>query len=489
MVEDTAVSARHARAAHVPVFTITALIVIGFVSVAASSITAMALAPLAGAFAVPMNAVVWVTTVYLLTAGLALPVTGWAVDRFGGRSVLLVGTTVFALGSLASGLTTSFDQLLIARAVQGIGGGSLEPACLALVAQITDRRRVGAVMGLMAAAINVAPVVGPLFGAALLGWGWRGIFLFAVPPMILAAVLLGTSLGTPQRGSHGAGLPTGAGRPMDVTGLALLGLGFASVLLAPTLLADGMVPGAVVTGLLGGTMMMAYARYARRTEHPIVDLGVFGDRRFSGAVAVMGIGGVVTFGMLTLLPLMADRSWGLGGLARAIPLGAFSVGMLVSMSVSGALSDRLGSRRIVAVGAGGTAVLMAGVAAGVALHVPAALCIALFALAGTSFGAVSAPTFASIYRVLPQEMAGRGTTAALIAVQLGAAAGVTGIGALVEARGEAAFTLVLKILSGLMVAAAAIARFAVARDAVTAPGPKVRVVTSSPEGEGEGDRS
>ncbi|QUX27111.1 MFS transporter [Nocardiopsis akebiae] len=105
-----------------------ALAVIGSVSLLASSVTSMALATLAQALGTAMSSLVWVTTVFLLMAGLALPLAEWAVDRFGGRPVLLAGFAVFVAGALGSGSAVTFEQLIAARAVRGLGGGVPEPA-------------------------------------------------------------------------------------------------------------------------------------------------------------------------------------------------------------------------------------------------------------------------------------------------------------------------------------------------------------------------
>lgn len=443
-----------------------ALVLVGFVSVLVSSVTSMALAPLAAAMGVSMAAVVQVTTAFLITAGLALPVAGWAVDRAGGRLVLLIGIAVFAAGALGGGLAGSFDQLIAARAVQGLGGGSLEPACLALISRITDRRRIGAVMGLMASAINVAPVVGPVVGAVLLSWaGWRGIFLFSAPPMMLAAGLLLLSLprrvgeepvpGAPRDGSD----PDGPSRP-DLAGLVLLGLGFTGVVFALARLGAAAPWTVAGAALAGAALLVIYVRRALGMPDPAVDPRLFADPRFAGAAAIMALGGALLFSMLTVVPLIAREAWGLSGLAQAVPLGAFGTGVLISMSASGALSDRIGSRRIVTVGAVCAALALAAVAVCLLIGTQMTVSLVLLVLAGASYGAVSAPTFASIYRILPEKTAGRGTTAALMGMQMGSALGVTGLGLLVDAPVAARFSWALGALALLMALASGIARAA-----------------------------
>lgn len=439
---------------------ISSLAIIGFVSVLVGTVTSMALTTLSEAFGASTSVIVWVTTAYLLAAGLTLPVAGWAVDRFGARPVLLVGVGIFVVGSLASGLANSIELLLLSRALQGLGGGVLEPACLALISRITERQRIGTVMGVMAAVINIAPAVGPLVGAALLSWtGWQGVFFFAGPPVIVAVLLLAVSLRRHEE-SDASGDDTAKPEQLDAAGLALLGVGFAALLLAFAQVGEDTLWLAAIAGVGGVVLLAAYVRRALRIDEPVVNPRLFMDRKFSGAVAIMGAGGVLTFSILTLTPMLAERVWNLEGIAFAMPLGAFGLGMLVSMSISGAVSDRIGPRPIVTVGAAGAAVCLAGLAVLTpGLTAPAITGPLLLGVTGVAFGTVSAPTFASIYRILPRALVGRGTTAALIAVQLGAALGVTSIGALIDALGDVAFVVVPALLAVIMFAAAVIARF------------------------------
>lgn len=243
---------------------------------------------------------------------------------------------------------------------------------------------------------------------------------------------------------------------LDVIGLGLLASGVATSLLAVTLLSSGSLIGAV-PGTLGVLLLVAYGRYAWRAAAPVIDLRLFADRRLSGATAIMGLGGLILFAMLTVAPLLAAQAWHLDGLRQAVPLCVFSAGMLVSMTVAGALSDRTGPRPLVVAGAAGTALALGAFAACLRSGSPFAVSLFLLGLAGSAFGAVSAPTFASIYRILPPAIAGAGTTAVLIAVQLSASLGVTAIGVLIEVLGRSAFPVILLLLAVLAVVAAVLA--------------------------------
>lgn len=428
-----------------------ALGTIGFISVLVASVTSMALGTLADAFGTSMRSIVWVTSAYLLAAGVALPVAGWGVDRFGGRTVLLGGVGVFAAGSLASGLAANVEQLFAARAIQGLGGGVLEPACLALLSQITGRRRIGTVMGLMALLINIAPIVGPVIGAGLLALGdWHAIFLFAVPPALFAGALLMVSI-RHDRQPAAEPEPVRPTQRLDVIGLLLLTLGFTSLLLGLTLLAGGSRIGALAAGALGAVALAAYGWHCRHaTVDPVIDIRLFTDRRLSGAAIIMGATGVVQFSMLTMAPLLAEQVWQLRGPGRAVPLCVLGAGMLMSMSVAGALSDRVGPRVPVLIGTTGTALFLFAFAACVQRAAPRTVSLTVLFLAGVAFGAVAAPTFASIYRILPPSIVGAGTTAVLIAVQISASIGTTAVGALIERLAGSAYSIAALLLAVLM---------------------------------------
>jgi len=438
---------------------IVGLVMIGFTSVLVSSVTSMALEVLAETFAVSMGTVVWVTTAFVLAAGMSLPAAGWAVDRFGGFAVLLVGLVVFSGGSIGSGLAGTFEQLLVARALQGAGGGVLEPASLALIAQLAQRKRIGTVMGLMSMVIYLAPAVGPLIGAALLSeLSWRSIFLFAVPPIALAAAVLALSVTRKESRSDPAPPPSRA--QFDLIGLILAALGFVAILFAITQASSGALVPALASGAVSAAALGTYWSRSLRVADPLIDVRQFRDRRFSGAVAIMGLGGTVLFSLLTVIPIVAERTWELDGLARAVPLGALGLGMLFSMGTAGALSDRYGSRHIAAISSGAAGIGLAVVAVSVYLGGSWSWWIgtALLFAVGLGYGAVSSPTLAALYRVLPAEKVGSGTTAALMAVQIGAGVGATGIGAMLDAVRVQPFAVVFGVLALCMLTAAVLAR-------------------------------
>lgn len=405
----------------------------------------VSLESLQASFHTSVSAIVWVTVGYLVAASLALPLVGWASDRYGGRRVFLIGLGIFVAGSVLSGLAWSVESLIGFRLIQGFGGGLLEPSAAALAAAVAPREQIGKVMGLLSLVINIAPVLGPLFGGVMSGHDlWRGIFLINIPlgALVLVAAI---RLLPHQQATH-------AGLRADIRGMLLLSPGFVALLLALNRWGDGAAATVVLPlALIGVTLLGLYVRHALTSEvPPVLNLQLLKVPSFAAAIGVMTLVGLTMYGMLIALPLYARSEHGLTGLSQGTLVTALGVGLLISMVNAARISDKVGPRPLVRAGSIGTA---AGLAVFAAVHStwPLLALVALFFLIGLAFGATASPTFSSVYRVLSPEDAAQGTTSMFIAVQLAASVGVTLIGFLVS-RGEgSAYTILFWILTGAAV--------------------------------------
>ncbi len=412
-----------------------------FVAVLDGTAVTASLGTLTGSFDTTLPVVVWVTTGYLLAAGSVLPLVGWAIERFGGRAVFLTGLAGFVAGSVLTGLAWSVPTLIVFRVLQGFGGGLVEPAAIAVAAALAPREHVGHVMGRFSLIINIAPVVGPLFGTMLADNGlWRWIFLINLPLglLIIAAAFRWIPSG------RGPGVPP---RP-DLRGMVLLSPGFVFVLLAINRWGAGagtvVVVGLAVVGL---ALLLAYTAHALRTPvTPVLDLRLLRTPAFAAALLTMCAVGFLMFSQLSVLPVLAAEQFGLHGVARGAITSALGVGLLFSMANAGRLSDKLGPRPLVVTGAVVTA-LGLGVVAFVYDFLPLPALLALYVVIGLGFGSVAAPSFASVYRALPAEDAPQGTTALFIVVQLFASVGVTVMGLLLDRGGPEVFGTVFAVIS------------------------------------------
>ncbi|MFT4213148.1 MAG: DHA2 family efflux MFS transporter permease subunit [Microbacterium sp.] len=421
-----------------------------FLAVLTGTTVTSTLESLGEALDVTLSGTVWITTTYLVAASAAVPLIGWLTARLGPARVLQLALVGFAAGSLLCGLAWDLASMVAFRAVQGLFGGMLEPAAVAIVGIVTPAASMGRVMGLVSLVINLGPVAGPLLGGALTGVGaWRWIFWLNVPIAIVVGLAAWRLMPDAERRADRS-------VRVDVIGIALLPPGFVLMLLGMNRWGAGADAGIVIACVAAGAAMLAlYVPHALRAAEPLLDLRLLRAPAFTAALGVMSAVGFIMYTQLTVLPLAAERL-GLDAGWRALPVAALGTGLMISMTLAGRLSDRTGPRPPVAAGASLTALAAAAVAVGNASWGPAALLAVLLVL-GLGFGAIAAPTFASIYRVLPKTAVGQGTAALFIVVQLFAAVGVTLVGFLVERAAQpvdAAYGLVA--VAALAVAAASV---------------------------------
>ena len=402
----------------------------GMLGILNSTMVAVGIDTLAAAFGTSLSAAGWVSTGFLLAVTAAIPVTSWAVDRFGARRLWLSGLLVFLAGSLGAGSAWDAGSLVGFRVVQGLGAGVLDPLVLVLLARAAGPRRAGRVMGLMGVVLSLGPVLGPLAGGALLeAFSWRWMFLLNVPVGVVAYVLALRVIPDDP--------PDGRRARLDVIGLALLAPGFAALVLALSQAAEQAAFGAwpVLVPLAAGVALLAgYGLHARRGE-PLIDPRLFARRSFSAAVVVMGLVGLATFATLFALPLFFRQVHGVGELAAGMLVAPVGAGAAVAMPLAGRLSDRLGARGLALGGAvvaalGGAAFTQVGPGTGVGWPVLAG-CVM-----GLGLGSVGAPTMGSLYRLLPAPLIPQGSAVLYMLNQLGAALGIAVVTLIVQRAGD-----------------------------------------------------
>ncbi|WP_066905704.1 DHA2 family efflux MFS transporter permease subunit [Millisia brevis] len=435
---------------------IAALGISAFLAVLDGTLVTVALDSLTTTFATTFDVVVWVTVGYLLAAAAVLPTLTWLTARFGPRRVFLGGLVLFILTSAVVGFAPSIGWLIALRVLQGAAGGLLEPASITLTASVAPRSRIGTVMGLFSLIINIAPVVGPVLGAYLVtaaDWPW--LFWAKIPLGLIALILVYRFL--PEDEANEPGSPA-AGRPdtgavPDVLGIVALSTGVLAVLFAVNRVGS-FPPAAIVALAAGGVLVLAgYTRRTLRSSDPKVappfDVRLLRYRAYTTSLAIMSVTGVTMYGLLTQLPLLAERGYGLTGTATGALVTAFGIGLLIVMPIASRVSDTIGPRPLVTTGAVGLTAVMAALTvliSGQAAPLPVVV-VALIA-AGMSLGAIASPTFGNVYRTLPVEAAAQGTTGLFICVQLAASVGVLAVGFL-DDGGSAVLFGILAVLAAI----------------------------------------
>ena len=317
----------------------------------------------------PLGVVQWVMTGYLLSYAMVIPLSGWALARFGGRATWLTALGVFLAASVAAGAAWNIGSLIAFRVIQGIGGGLLVPVLTTLLVQAAGGRPLGKLMATVSLPAVLVPILGPVAGGLIVGnLSWRWIFYVNVP-ICLAGIALAWRGMPPSRG-------TAAGPRLDVTGLALLSPAVALMLygLAQVSDAGGFAHRGVLVPLVTGAGLLAtfiawalgplLGRHRRVT--PLIDLKLFRVRSFTGAASLMFISGLSMYGALLLLPLYYQQVRGASALGAGLLMAPQGIGALLPRTLAGKLTDRIGPRPVV----------LAGMMVAAAATVP-------FALAGT----------------------------------------------------------------------------------------------------------
>jgi EmrB/QacA subfamily drug resistance transporter len=299
----------------------------------------------------PLSEVQWVMTGYLLSYGMVIPISGWALARFGGRAVWLTALSTFLVASVAAGAAWNIGSLIAFRVIQGIGGGLLLPVLTTLLVQAAGGRPLGTLMATVSLPAVVVPILGPVVGGLIVSnLSWRWIFYVNVPICLTGLILA-------WRGLPAFDRPAGAARPrLDLAGLALLSPSVALVLygLAQVSGAGGFGHRDVLLPLIAGVVLLglfvAWSLRPRQGHTALLDLRLFRVRSFGGSASLMFLSGLSMYGALLVLPLYYQQTRGASPLAAGLLLAPQGIGALLPRTLAGKLTDRLGPRPVVLAG-------------------------------------------------------------------------------------------------------------------------------------------
>lgn len=452
-----------------------------------ATVVGIALPTIGHEFHTGLSDLQWVVTAYTLTLAGLLLVGGDLGDRYGRRTVFVVGALWFALSSLACGLAPSAMALILARAFQGVGAALLTPGSLAIL-QATfspdDRSRaIGAWSGLG----GVATAIGPFLGGWLISAvSWRLIFFINLP---VAAVVVAVS----ARHVPDSRDPTTTGR-VDIAGAALVTCGLVGLvfgLIEGPSLGWGSGP-AIGTLAGGGALLVAFVLVEMKQAHPMLPPSLFRSTQFSGANAVTfvvygGLGGA-----LFLLPIELQQVSGYTPLEAGTALLPVTAIMLALSSRSGALAARIGPRLQMSVGpvvVGAGLALLARV--GPSGNYPSEVLPAVVVF-GLGLAITVAPLTATVLAAAPGEHAGMASavnndvarSAGLIAVAvLPVIAGITGSAYLHSMRFAAGFRLAVWVAAAACAAGGVLAALTIrnpARRPEPEPGRELHCALDAP---------
>jgi EmrB/QacA subfamily drug resistance transporter len=441
-----------------------------------ATVVGIALPSISRSFHVGVGSLQWVVTGYSLTLASFILVGGSLGDRMGRRRIFSIGVAWFALASAVCGLAPNAPLLILARAVQGVGGALLTPASLAIIQasfRPDDRSRaIGAWSGLG----GLATAAGPLVGGYLIAIGsWRWVFFINLP--VAAVVLVLSARHVPESSD-----PTARGR-VDLAGAAL-------AVTFLTGLTYGLIEGsyqgwtsaAVLTALIvAGLSGVAFLVVEHRIANPMLPLRMFAVRQFSATNAVTFVVYGALGGALFLLPVELQIVEGYSPLASGLSLLPITVIMLLFSARSGRLASRIGPRLQMSVGpvVVGVSMFLLTFATHGSGYITDVLPGVL--VLGAGLAITVAPLTATAMASAPSEHSGIASavnnvvarSASLIAVAvLPVAAGIAGAGALEASSLAPGFRTALVIAGATSVAGGVLAALLI-RNPPPAPGPRL----------------
>jgi DHA2 family multidrug resistance protein len=311
-----------------------------FMNVLDTTIANVSIPTIAGDVGVSPNQGTWVITSFAVANAISVPLTGWLTQRFGAVHLFVTSVLLFVLASLACGLSSSLQMLILFRVMQGAVAGPMIPLSQTLLLQSFPREKSGQALAAWSMTTLVAPVLGPVLG----GWisdnmSWPWIFYINVPTGLLAAALTWRLLRHRET-------PT-VQRPVDGVGLALLvvWVGSLQIMLDKGKELDWF--GSMEIQALALTAAVGFAFFIvweLTDEHPVVDLSLFKSRNFTAGVIAIALGYGIFFGSVVLMPLWMQQYLGYtatwAGLVTA-PIGVFA---LMLSPVVGKLLHRVDPR-------------------------------------------------------------------------------------------------------------------------------------------------
>jgi EmrB/QacA subfamily drug resistance transporter len=360
----------------------------------------------------------WVFSAYLLASTVTTPVFGRLADMFGRKLIYFGALVAFVAFSMLAGTAATIDQLIVYRALQGIGAGALLPTGFTIMGDLYSREARAKIAGLFSTVWVGAAIAGPAIGGFITqAFSWRWTFYVNLPIGLIALALL--LFGYRDTGEHHR-------QRIDWLGAATFAAAATSLMLG----LNGVAPLALVP--LAVALAIAFVRIEERTEAPMIDLGLVRDPLIGAALAMTLAAGAIQFGVTSFVPPFIQGAQGGLPAEAGAALGAMSIGWSAGATAVGWVLLRLGVRRVVIVG---SSVLALGVVA-FALMAPDTPIVAVAGMAftvGLGMGWTSTPILVTVQTSVGYRQRGAATSLVQFARSLGGAAGVAALGSLFTA--------------------------------------------------------
>ena len=408
-----------------------------FMEVLDTAIANVSLDHIAGATSSSYDQATWILTSYLIANAIVIPMSGWLSDVFGRKRYYMTSVAIFTVASLCCGIAPSLNFLIVARIVQGVGGGGLQPVTQAMLVDTFPPQSRGKAMSVYGLTVLLAPMIGPLLG----GWitdqfSWHWIFLINVPVGVLSLTLVQMMVDEPplivqerrqrwQRGVH-----------FDLIGAALIALALGSLeVMLDRGVEDDWFASPIIraAALAAGVCLVAFVLWELIERDPLLELRLFRYRTFATSNFIIMTTGVILFGTTQFIPQMMQQVLNYTAEQAGLALTLGGIVTLVTMPLAGILSGFVQPRILV-----GCAFVVEALAMWHMTHFATTVTFEQIALARMWQGApipfLFVPLFSAAYVGLPGAKTNNASAMISVGRNLGGSIGISLVQALLARR-------------------------------------------------------
>jgi DHA2 family multidrug resistance protein len=333
---------------HNPWLIAVAVMAATFMEILDTSVANVSLPHIAGSLSVTPEEATWVLTSYLVSNAIVLPITGWLGLKFGRRRLLIMCVGIFTIASILCGMAPTLSFLIIARVLQGIGGGAMQPIAQAVLLESFPREKHGLAMATYGMGVIVAPILGPTLGGWITdNYSWRWIFYINVPVGIFAILMAQAFVEDPPYIKHA-----------KVAGADFLGFSFLAIWLGTLQIIldkgqeEDWFGSTWITwfAVISVFCFLAFVIRELRTEHPIVNLRILKNGNFSAGIILITCLGGVLYGTTAALPIFLQTMMGYPALQSGYALSPRGLGAFVTTFIVGRLIGRVRNRILMTIG-------------------------------------------------------------------------------------------------------------------------------------------
>lgn len=321
-----------------------------FIYVLDGTIGNVALPHMAGSFSATRDESMWILTSYLIAAGIVIPAVDWFSKLLGRKNFFIISILMFTIASMLCGMATNIEFMILARILQGFGGGGILPISQAIILESFPKEKRGIAMSVFGMGVILAPIIGPVLGGWITdNWTWPWIFYINVPFGCIAAILSQRLIEDPPYAKRQKGVT------IDAKGFFYLTIWLVTL---QTVLDKGNnadwfnAPWICWTSAVSAIACVLFFHSQITRKNTLIDLSVFKDRNYSAGTIIQIVIQAVLYASLAILPQFLQSMLGYTAFLSGATMMPRGLGSMTAMVVCALISNKVDERLLVAIGLG-----------------------------------------------------------------------------------------------------------------------------------------